>query len=435
MPISLGLTRIVKLLKALGNPHLTGNFKAVHVAGTNGKGSICNYLSHILTASNISNGRFTSPHLLTRSDSIQINDIPIDPQVFRTFESQVIDIDRRFSIGCTEFELLTCVAFEVFKERNVEVAIFEVGVGGRLDATNVLHSSNLLCTGVAKIGMDHQKLLGNTIEEIATQKLGIMKEGVPCVIDGTNVSSVLELAKKTARKLHSKLYEASTNPQTKYSFGLYHDFKTPLHGKYQQNNLSVALKLLDIAKEQGFSNITKRSILKGLRETKWPGRLDEFKLQLPNSRNLPVLLDGAHNLNAVTELIQYLEQNYRTKHENKSSNLIYVMAVKKDKNIKSLFRRLFRPDDNVIFTTFDENIEGMPWVRCTQPKLLEEEAVDTSKTIVLKPNMSDALNEAYDQHLKTGKDVVICGSLYLVSDVLRYHVANGGFISGYSNNE
>ncbi|KAF6006003.1 hypothetical protein HII12_005226 [Brettanomyces bruxellensis] len=431
MPIHLGLTRVLKLLKALGNPHLTGNFKAIHVAGTNGKGSICNYLSHILTASNITNGRFTSPHLLTRSDSIQINDIPIDPKVFQTFENQVIDTDRRFSIGCTEFELLTCVAFEVFKEKKVEIAIFEVGVGGRLDATNVLQSSNLLCTGVAKIGMDHQKLLGNTIEEIATQKLGIMKQGIPCVIDGTNVPAVLELARKRTSELHSKLYEALIDSQTKYRFGLYGDFKTPLHGKYQQNNLSVALRLLDIARGQGFANITKDTIAKGLEETKWPGRLDEFDLRLPGGNSLPVLLDGAHNINAVTELIQYLDESYRVRHGGKHNSLIYVMAVKKDKNIKTLFKKLFKPNDNIIFTTFNENIEGMPWVRCTQPKLLKEEAAGTSNTIVLKPTLNDALDEAYNQHFKTGKDVVICGSLYLVSDVLRYHVANGGVISGY----
>ncbi|VEU22994.1 DEKNAAC104160 [Brettanomyces naardenensis] len=419
--LSLGLTRIVRLLEVLGNPDLTGKFRAIHIAGTNGKGSICTYLSHILTANHISNGRFTSPHLLTRSDSIQINDIPVDPEAFHRLENKIIDTDKKYSIGCTEFELLTCVAFEVFKEQNVDVAIFEVGLGGKLDATNVLQPQKLLCTGISKIALDHQNLLGNTIEEIALQKLGILKEGVPCVIDASNLPSVKRLARDRAEKLHCQLFEASKDLDATYDgFGQLREFESPLRGGYQYSNLSVALKVIEVIKESGvFTQFSKDNIKKGVANTKWPGRLDKFDLPLSGGKKLPILLDGAHNANAVTELVAYLNGSYRHSAGNKTGDLIYVMAIKKDKTLQSMFKQLFRDDDTVIFTQFKEGVEGMPWVHPTDPKLLEEEAKGCSKDIRIEPVLEDALEEAYKEHKRTGRNVVICGSLYLASDVLR----------------
>lgn len=428
MPLTLGLERIIKLLKVLGNPDLTGKFKAIHVAGTNGKGSVCTYLSHIFTSNHITNGRFTSPHLLTRSDSIQINDIPVDPKLFSQFEQRIIAKDKQYSIGCTEFELLTCVAFQIFKEKKVDVAIFEVGVGGKLDATNVLQPKRLLATGIAKIGLDHQKLLGNTIEEIACQKLGIMKEKIPCVIDGTNKPSVLALAESKAKELHCALYKASPDPSTSFQFGKLSDFHTPINGSYQRCNLSVALRIIEIALKLGYP-ITREGVLAGVANTKWPGRLDKFTLQIDPTHTLPVILDGAHNPQAVTELVNYFETSYRQSNGNKSGDLIYVMAVKKDKKLQDMFRKLFRPTDTVIFTQFKGGVEGMPWVHPTDPQLLEEEAKNTSNDIRIEPSLEKALQIAYKEHMLTGKNVAICGSLYLVSDVLRLHASNGGKIA------
>ncbi|QPG74339.1 hypothetical protein FOA43_001666 [Brettanomyces nanus] len=424
MPIDLGLSRIVKLLKVLGNPDLTGNFKAIHIAGTNGKGSICTYLSHILSENHISNGRFTSPHLLVRSDSIQIDNVPIDPESFSSYETRIINKDKEFSIGCTEFELLTCVAFEIFKEKKVQVAIFEVGVGGRLDATNVLQPQKLMCTGIAKIGLDHQNLLGNTIEVIATQKLGILKEKVPCVIDASNQVSILELAHQRAAELHSPLFEASSNLDTQFGFGKLGEFKTPIRGSYQYCNLSVALKIVEVVKNSGFHQISKEAVQRGVSNTKWPGRLDEFDLRITATQSIPVLLDGAHNPQAVTELVKYLDGSYRHSQSNQSEDLIYVMAIKKDKSLQSMFRQLFRPHDTVIFTQFKGGVEGMPWVYPTTPELLEKEATGLSQDMRVRPLLEDALKEAYETHKKTGNKVVICGSLYLVSDILRLHTAN-----------
>lgn len=409
MPLSLGLSRITRLLKVLGNPDTDNQFRTLHVAGTNGKGSICSYLSHILTANNVANGRFTSPHLLKRSDSIQIDNVPVDENLFETYEKDVAAVDKQYGIGCTEFELLTCVAFKLFKDLKVDVGIFEVGVGGKEDATNVLSADKLISTGISKIGMDHQKLLGNTIEEIATQKLGIMKPGVPCVIDGSNSQTVLALAEETAKNMGSDLYKETA--ASKYTFGSLQEFKPSLLGKYQLCNLSVALRMVDLVKKEGF-NITKQATQDGVSHTKWPGRLQILDLQTDQG-TLPILLDGAHNPQAVHELVDYLDGSYR------KGNLIYVMAIKRDKNLEPIFKLLFKPGDTVIFTQFKEGVDGMPWVHPSSATELACEAQGKADDIRVEPVLEDALEEAYRDHEKTGRDVVVCGSLYLVSDILR----------------
>ena len=191
--IELGLGRISRLLKDIPIA-----WRAIHVAGTNGKGSVCSYASAMLNAGSIKCGRFTSPHLIDRWDCITINDRVVDQRLFCQVEDVVKSRDQKNGIKASEFELLTATAFEIFNHEKVEVGVVEVGLGGRNDATNVLQDP--LVTVITKIGKDHQSFLGNSLEEIAYQKAGIMKQNVACLVDGSNEGSVIDVLKQNAKE-------------------------------------------------------------------------------------------------------------------------------------------------------------------------------------------------------------------------------------------
>lgn len=186
-----GLERISLLLK-----DVSLSWRAFHVAGTNGKGSICAYIAQMLQTAQLKSGRFTSPHLLDRWDCISIDNQPVEQALFKDVEARVKWKNEQHSINASEFELLTATAFEIFNEQKVQVGVIECGMGGRLDATNVLQ--NPLVTVISRIGLDHQAFLGDTVEKIAVEKAGIIKAGVPCIVDGQNESSILAVIKDIA---------------------------------------------------------------------------------------------------------------------------------------------------------------------------------------------------------------------------------------------
>lgn len=408
MPLDLQLHRIQRLLYLLKNPHHKPKF--IHIAGTNGKGSVCSYISHVLTESGITNGKFNSPHLITARDSIQIDNIPVSLAVYEKCRKLILETDKKFNVGCTEFELLTCTAFQIFAESEIPVAIMEVGVGGRLDATNVISSERTIVTGITKIALDHQALLGNTLAEIAYQKVGIFKENVPSVIDGSNDESVLEIARKEADSLNSPLFIANRKTDCW--------IKPTLLGDYQYDNLAVALKMIEQIKD---SRITKESTENGIKNTLWPGRLQEYKFDLNkivnnSSEKICILLDGAHNSQAALELGKYLAL-LREKND-----FIFIIAITKGKDISTLFQSIITASDNLILTEFNNNIEGMPWIESTEVSYLKEQIESQNiqfEDINTVPNVKDAIKRAYELSLKTGKQIVVCGSLYLVGDVIR----------------
>ena len=413
MPIDLQLHRVQKLLKLLGNPHHHPKF--IHIAGTNGKGSVCAYISHALTASGIHNGRFNSPHLVTPRDSIQCDNHPVSEYIYNTSKAHVQKTNDEFNIGCTDFELLTCTAFEIFSRLTVPIAILEVGVGGRMDATNVIPAESTLAVGITKIGLDHQGLLGNTIAEIAYQKVGIFKENVPAIIDGTNSEIVLEVARKEALKLNSQLIIANRADNDE-------NLEPGLLGDYQLDNVSVAVQILKNIKD---SRITDESIKKGIKDTKWPGRLQLYnfllkkldKYENSDDEVIKMVLDGAHNTQAAIELGKCLNDM-----RNDFKSFVFVIGITKGKDVSELFKKLITPNDTVIFTQFNENIEGMPWIEPTDAQELSNELkaqkVDCQNNIAIS-NVNDALIKATEISDKTGGRIVVCGSLYLVADILR----------------
>lgn len=406
--IELGLSRIARLVQA---PSLT--WKAIHVAGTNGKGSITGYLSAMLTAGGVRCGSFTSPHLIDRWDCITINERVIQESTFRRIENEVKQRNQTLGLGATEFELLTATAFEVFQQEEVEVGIVEVGMGGRLDATNIL--TNVLVSIISKIGYDHQAILGNTIEEIAREKAGIIKPGIPCVADGSNAPEVRKVLKAHA--------EAACAPCTFVSAEKVEQLFPALRGQletldlppHQRANVSCAIMALQASLPQIRPSLALEQLIPFLPTTPRPGRLQEVRLDRLIPRKETVLLDGAHNPQSAEVLASYVDRKYRV-HE---KSITWVVAASQGKNIQELFGGMLKSGDNVVAVEFGP-VAGMPWVRSVIAAELVAVAGAVSGVKTVENFGTDILAALRRANTMSEEGpVVIAGSLYLVSDVLR----------------
>ncbi|KAG5417916.1 FOL3 [Candida metapsilosis] len=404
MPIDLGLSRVSRLLSHFNNPHL--KYKSIHVAGTNGKGSILAYISSILTQHRLRNGKFTSPHMVELNDCITIDNKIYSRSKFDMVNENVLQADRELQLKCTEFEILTVTAFKIFELEKVEMALIEVGVGGRLDATNVLKAfkdeGGVVATAITKIGMDHQGLLGNTIEQIAEEKAGILKTGLPCFVDGSNREEVLQVIKAKAKSLDCELDVVVPTANDKEMLRF-----SPLKGDYQLNNLAVALKIVESLRK--YYTFLRDQIISGIKNTYWPGRLETLKVPELGE----VLVDGAHNEDAAIELGKYLKATFP------DDSITFVIGMTKGKNLSNLLKHVVRNHDTVIPTLFHQP-EQMPWINCEsvdkirevaklycQVKVVSEKAYIGDVVAYLKENKSD------------NSPVVICGSLYLYADVVK----------------
>lgn len=406
--IELGLARVSRLLQ-----QTSLSWKAIHVAGTNGKGSISAYLSHLLSASGLRCGRFTSPHLIDRWDCITINEKVVQESLFRRIEAEVKLRDKALGVGASEFELLTVTAFEIFNHERVEVGVVEVGMGGRLDATNVI--SNVLVSVISKIGLDHQSFLGNTIEEITAEKAGILKSGVPCVVDGSNAPEALSVLDSTIRELgiEADFVDASLleeeNPALR---SLFRQLDLEPH---QKANVGCALSALRLALSRLRPGATVDGLLPRLSDVQWPGRLQSIDLGPIARRNEPALLDGAHNSQSAEVLGSYVDRKLRRP----INNVTWVIAASRGKDLSRVFRSIIKPGDNVAATAFGP-VDGMPWVAALDPTLLTgcvQDIGGIGRVRSFDGDVTAAIQWACK--VSQGGPLVIAGSLYLVSDVLR----------------
>ncbi|KAL2261246.1 hypothetical protein VTK26DRAFT_4517 [Humicola hyalothermophila] len=398
--IDLGLARISHLVQ-----HSPQTWKAIHVAGTNGKGSICAYLSAMLTASGLSCARFTSPHLIDRWDCIDINGKPVSEAVFRDAEAVVKQRDKEDRIGATEFELLTATAFEIFHRQKVEFGVVEVGLGGKLDATNVLKHKAV--TVIAKIGLDHQSFLGNTIEEIALQKAGIIRPGVPCVVDGSNQPSVLKVIEEHARAVGAEIHYPSTDDLDK-------TFSEERLEPHQIQNLACARMAFRLACPEQFRTLT--HFMSAIRQMQWPGRLQQLDLQKITGRQQEALLDGAHNPQSAEVLAHYVDRRLRRS----GQPITWVLAATQGKDMDGIFQLLLRSGDQVVAVRFGP-VDGMPWVKAADPnellRLAARHGAQECSLFSAGDDVKGALTWA--SQVAGDRPVVVAGSLYLVSSVLR----------------
>ncbi|PWY93750.1 dihydrofolate synthetase Fol3 [Aspergillus sclerotioniger CBS 115572] len=406
--IELGLSRIVRLLQ---QTPLT--WKAIHIAGTNGKGSISAYLSHLLSAGGVRCGRFTSPHLIDRWDCITIGEKVVQESLFRQIEARVKLRDQTLGIGASEFELLTATAFEIFNHERVDIGVVEVGMGGRLDATNIL--TDVLVSVIAKIGLDHQSLLGDTIEQITKEKAGILKPGVPCVIDGTNSTEVIRTLEDRIKELKIDAVYTRPNVPDNHSPSLSQLFATLDLQPHQRANMSCAVSALKLALLRSRPEIDVDALVPQLSKVEWPGRLQKIALKPLAAREEPVLLDGAHNTQSAEVLGEYVDRKLRPQ----GGNVTWVIAASRGKDIVSLFHSIIKAGDRVAITAFGP-VDGMPWVKANDP----EEIVSCIQSIAgigqvqtFGDDIPAAINWACEE--ARGGSLVIAGSLYLASDVLR----------------
>ncbi|KAK2616120.1 hypothetical protein N8I77_002829 [Diaporthe amygdali] len=393
--IELGLSRITRLLQ-----HTPQSWKAIHVAGTNGKGSTCAYLSAMLHASGRSCARFNSPHFIDRWDCITINEKPVSETLFLDTERLVKERDQRDSIGASEFELLTATAFEIMEREKVEFGVIEVGMGGSLDATNALKHKAV--TVVAKIGLDHQFLLGDTIQEIALTKAGIMRENVPCVVDQSNETSVLQVIKEHAKAVGAEVIFPSEMS------GLKSSLSRAGFEPHQTQNIANALEAFRRACPD--EDLTLQRWMATIEQTRLPGRLQSLRIP-PRGREL--LLDGAHNVQSAEALAAYVNKHLRPS----GRPVTWILAASHGKDVSGILKVILQPNDLATAVRFGP-VDGMPWVRPQEPKEILAAARQCGAVIFESHDTVDlikTLNSALDRD----GPVVVAGSLYLVSDVLR----------------
>ena len=365
--ISLGLDRMFKIMDLLGNPQ--DKLNCIHVAGTNGKGSVCAILSSILTCAGQKVGLYTSPHIFKYTERIQICGKPITDDDFVKYVFEISDLADKNNIDLTEFEVLTAVMFKYFYDNDVDVVVLETGLGGRFDATNIIKRN--LCSIITHVDFDHTERLGNTIDEIASEKAGIIKPNCPCIVfEGR------EVYRDVTDELGSLLLMvAPFTPTTELA----------LKGSYQQENLSLALAAI----EEVFPELPQSVIDEGLSRVKHPCRF-----QYIEDKNL--IIDGAHNPNGINSLSQSLDMYYP------NTNRRFIFGCLKNKDYTKMVQSLFMQGDEIYFYHFKHQ-NSCP--------VQELQKVCPFESKELTPNTQIDFN---DGHLN-----IICGSFYMISELAQ----------------
>jgi folylpolyglutamate synthase len=307
---------------------------------------------------------------------------------------------------------LTATAFEIFNQEQVEVGVVEVGMGGRLDATNVL--SDVLVSVIAKIGLDHQAFLGSTIEEITREKAGILKPGIPCVVDNTNETAVINTLTSRVQELGidaTFVSPAKVHEQLPPLASIFQKLDLEPH---QQENMCSAVSALRIALSKLRPESDAFALLPHLADVTWPGRLQSIILQPLVDRKKPILLDGAHNAQSAHVLGMHVDRRLRPQ-----GKVTWVISASSGKDLARVFRSIIRPGDSVATVEFGP-VDGMPWVTPTNAAELAS-AIRSIDGIGQVESFEGSLLPAIHWASQVAHDapLVIAGSLYLVSDVLR----------------
>ena len=390
--IKLGLEHTVDLLKRIENPQ--NDFKSIHIAGTNGKGSTCSMISSILLNAGYKVGLYSSPHLVSFNERIKVNNQSItDAEIALFIEKTKKDIDQ---LQSTFFEVTTAMAFDYFAKHNVDIAIIETGLGGRLDATNVLKP---IITGITSISLDHRNLLGNNILNIAKEKGGIIKNKTPLVLY-PNQEKIKSVLLNIAKKLNAEIIEIDQPTKVFYNEkGTFfchknYDYNTPLIGEFQAINAIMAItiiKLFDI-------NISEKIIQNGLSLTKWPGRFQRM------TKDLPIYYDVAHNVDSIKLITKYLKIIYKEKP-------LGLLVIKESKELGLV--------SNVIKNNFHKLIVsgGEPLGLMDGDKLGKILKTNDVSVFKIKKDFNFALNELIDLSKKTKKPALILGSHYIAKPI------------------
>ncbi|WP_456155609.1 bifunctional folylpolyglutamate synthase/dihydrofolate synthase [Veillonella sp.] len=404
-----GLERIQALMQALGNPER--DYKIIHVTGTNGKGSVTTYISYALFTSGLRVGRFTSPHLESYTERIEINDVQISKEAFGELISRVRQgVEQIIADGVeapTQFEILTAAAFLFFKEQGVDYAVIEAGLGGLLDSTNVVKP---IVSVITNVTLDHQAYCGDTVEEIAKHKAGIIKEGVPVVTAAQG--GPLGVIEDAAKEKHAPLYifnrKFGIDSRSVVPGGQIMTISsvdaapamlfTTMAGVHQSVNLACALQAVRLVMEQDDA-ISEETMREGFARATWAGRF-EIKKALDRT----FIFDGAHNAAGAESFSMTYQELFGDKPKT------IVMAILSDKDENGIICEVVKPKDTVIAV-------AAPTPRTETPEQLVEKVRQCVKQVVAQTeeSVSDALELAL-QSTQAGDTIVVCGSLYILGE-------------------
>jgi len=398
--IKLGLENIRLLCDALGHPERA--FTSLHVAGTNGKGSVTAMVHAALLAAGIRAARYTSPHLVRLNERFVVGHEPVDDSTLERVAADVLNtIDR----PPTFFEATTAIAFEIFRRAQVEVAVIEVGLGGRFDATNVLEPP---VGAITSIALDHEQHLGGTLDRIAFEKAGIIKPGMT-VVCGALPDPAMDVVRGIAAQRGARLIEAAHAARVESSMEegrarvtietgshRYGPALLALRGEHQIGNAAVAAAVLDAARDTGLA-ISPRAVTRGLETVEWPARLE--LLRLPDGAR--VLLDAAHNPEGARALRSYLERWH-------PERPALVIGIMRDKDADAILRELLPVTSSVIATAADTP-RAMP----AHELASRVKAVDAGKSIVACTEVAAALDAA----LAASRTICVAGSIFLAGAV------------------
>ncbi len=437
----LGLRNITALLNFLGDPHK--KFKSILIAGTNGKGSVAAFCESVLRASGYRTGLYTSPHLIQIEERICVGGVMIAADVFARLTEEIKDAvsalmnengstAKNFPLDRhpTYFEMVTAIAFKYFAEQQIDIAVLEVGLGGRLDATNVVDP---LVDVITNVDYDHQKYLGNSIEEIAAEKAGTIKPRsyemassdwalrnpnwvrvenlLPVVLCNAN-ETVLQIIKKRCqetgavllRVLEDSEYEAEADSLGYFRLRLSCSLESgveialPLPGEHQVLNALTAIRTLEILKSFGYQ-IKRQNVAEGIAKTCWPGRLEVLNSQ-PR-----IIFDGAHNPAAAQKVRDYIKQFFEL------NQIVMIYGSMRDKAIREIARELFPLARQVILTQPE-------WERAANPIEIQNLLPEFRPVIRLSRSVREALDIAH-QLASENDTLLIVGSLFLVGDAKK----------------
>ncbi len=417
-----GLERMNAMLDRLGNPHRQVDY--VHIAGTNGKGSTAAILASILEAAGYQIGLYTSPYLLSFTNRMAINGRDIEQEELADLVGLIrpvvegVTADERYGQP-TEFEVVTVLALTYFARREVDLVVLEVGLGGRLDATNVVDP---LLSIITNVDLEHTEVLGDTVEEVAFEKAGIIKEGIP-VLTASEDPRVLAVIKARASELDASLYSlfaphdnggkkikrpvfnrrVITDKGQIFDYTgfkrSYQDLFIPLRGRYQICNAATALAAVELLENRG-TMVDEKHLRQGLSEVIWPGRLELLK----NSPKL--VMDGAHNPAAIRQMAEALTEYFSYR------RLVLVFGIMTDKDAPAMMSAILPLADRVIFTK-----ASIP--RAADPAGLYKTALEQLYCSREKASVNDDIGMALEEALNGASPedlVLVTGSFYTVSD-------------------
>lgn len=395
-----GLSRTLELLQRVGDPHK--QLKFVHITGTNGKGSTAAFLASVLQSAGLRVGLFTSPHLWTFHERFRVNGADMPDEALGRLTEQVLEAGRGMEDPATEFELMTAVGMLYFREAACDIVVLEVGLGGRLDSTNVIPAPEVAV--ITNIGLEHTAELGNTKALIAEEKAGIIKPGCEVVLyhQSREVEAVVE---RVCREQSCSL--SLTAPETVEVLSSNREGQTfryrgqgPFHigmlGEYQLNNAATAIDVVDALRRKGW-NITEQALYEGLSAAVWPARMELAR------RNPDIILDGGHNPQCMEALASSLQKLYP------AQKIWFLTGVLADKDVKSMFAQITPLARGFVTITPDS------------PRAMRaQDLADYLKSLGLEAVPCETTQEGLDTILGLAKpeDVVcICGSLYMIGEV------------------